>query len=588
MLLQKATRITAFRTSTRSLGKLLRLFSFNCQSLWRPVFPFLAFSILTCVQVYAQRMDTISGPYYTTKDSLQYKMEAGGEKWIRGSRNEDFQVFLKYKRPAEHAGQVSYYGDATLYWLNGVGEIELAAAGITQQNADSFIYHVTANDSAELVSWTRPQEFRSVKGLTFAYLGKFQVGGKLIKLEIYKAGNYRGRSVSIFNSLYLPAAQLRSVVINHNNQYLFRPYKQHHIPSNKQFHFDRTKWEKGKLQFNWSDSINHLAVEMEPTIQDDMYNVYLKRSVAGRTDTVYVSNAWEKSYYSPRPFLRINSSFFNHPGQYEILVIPEAPEQFKRNTTAQTIPIPFEVIASETTMFSLQQVMMVLGIVLLGGSLLFAYYLKLHRNRLTHAAQQQEIARLQLTSVRAQLNPHFMYNALAGIQNLINKNEISSANLYLSQFARITRNVLDEQKTEFVSITEEIKMLHDYLQMEQMRFSFQYEIDSHDNIDSTNTEIPAMLLQPFVENAVKHGIAPMRQGGRIGISLGKAGQNILVLIRDNGTGFNSAHQFVGKGLKLSKKRIELFNSFHKETPICLEVSSGVKGTLVSITLKNWL
>jgi hypothetical protein len=407
-------------------------------------------------------------------------------------------------------------------------------------------------------------------------------------LELYKKGYYADRNITVFNSLYLPPAKLQYVVINHTNQYLFRPHQQHYIPNSKQFHFDKKQWEQDGIRFSWSDSINHLAVQMEPTIQNDLYNVYLKRTVDGKTDTAYVSNAWEQSYYSHAPLLRINSSYFNRPGRYEVLVVPELPNEFRRNTMAKAVSVPFTVLTSETTMFSLQQVLLWLGLLLLAGSLLFAFFNRRNQRKLALAAQQQEMARLELTSVRAQLNPHFMFNALAGIQNLINKNEIPAANSYLSRFARITRGVLDAHKTDRVSIAEELKLLHDYLQMEQLRFGFQYAIEADEALDAVNTEIPSMLLQPFIENAVKHGVAPLKEDGRITVKMWQQQQNLVMEIRDNGHGFDPVQPSGGMGMELSKKRIQLFNNMNRATPIHLQVQPETGGTQIIITLENWL
>ena len=132
-----------------------------------------------------------------------------------------------------------------------------------------------------------------------------------------------------------------------------------------------------------------------------------------------------------------------------------------------------------------------------------------------NAKLQKEIAKLQLNSIRSQLNPHFLFNALSGIQNLINKNEIDNANKYLSKFARLTRNVLDDK--ELISLAQEKALLDDYLQMEQLRFGFNYEINAVENLDLNNIEIPSMLLQPFVENAIKHGIASKNNEGSVEI-----------------------------------------------------------------------
>ena len=101
----------------------------------------------------------------------------------------------------------------------------------------------------------------------------------------------------------------------------------------------------------------------------------------------------------------------------------------------------------------------------------------------------------------------------------MNKNETENANKYLSKFARLTRNVLDDK--ELISLSQEKTLLDDYLQMEQLRFGFKYEINTSANLDLENTEIPSMLLQPFVENAVKHGMAQKADNGKITIVFNK-------------------------------------------------------------------
>src|SRR5690606_4715961 len=141
---------------------------------------------------------------------------------------------------------------------------------------------------------------------------------------------------------------------------------------------------------------------------------------------------------------------------------------------------------------------------------------KRNKKKLAENEQQKNTAKLQLNSIRSQLNPHFLFNALSGIQNLMNKNEIDNANKYLSKFARLTRNVLDGK--ELISLSQEKTLLDDYLQMEQLRFGFKYEINHSENLDLDNIEIPSMLLQPFVENAVKHGISEKATDGKITVT----------------------------------------------------------------------
>ena len=228
----------------------------------------------------------------------------------------------------------------------------------------------------------------------------------------------------------------------------------------------------------------------------------------------------------------------------------------------------------------------ILPVVLVALIIFMAIRLYKKTDESKNAKLQQQIAKLQLNSVRSQLNPHFLFNALSGIQNLMNKNELDNANKYLSKFARLTRNVLDDK--ELISLSQEKTLLDDYLQMEQLRFGFSYEIRVDDNLDLENIEIPSMLLQPFVENAVKHGIASKTTGGNIGIAIIKNGNNLVLTVADNGKGFDTNKKYEGLGLSLSKNRISLLNSIYKETPFVLTINTSGTGTKINLTLTDWL
>ncbi|RZL35080.1 MAG: sensor histidine kinase, partial [Pedobacter sp.] len=108
------------------------------------------------------------------------------------------------------------------------------------------------------------------------------------------------------------------------------------------------------------------------------------------------------------------------------------------------------------------------------------------------------------------------------------------------------------------------------------------------NLDLENIEIPSMLLQPFVENAVKHGIASKNADGKIAVSFSNHGKNLLLTVSDNGKGFNADEKYEGLGLSLSKNRISLLNSIYKETPFVLAINSSNAGTKINLTLTDWL
>jgi two-component system, LytTR family, sensor kinase len=182
-----------------------------------------------------------------------------------------------------------------------------------------------------------------------------------------------------------------------------------------------------------------------------------------------------------------------------------------------------------------------------------------------------------------------MFNALSSIQNLMNKNDIEGANRYLGKFSGLTRKVLDSSDAEMISLEDEFIILEDYIQMEQLRFGFMYEIITGEKINTTNIEVPAMLLQPFVENAVKHGVSALNKDGKIRILASRIQNDLILQVEDNGAGF-SEESINGnsKGIKLVKERIALLNqSFGSET-LELKINSGKSGTTVILKLKNWV
>jgi LytS/YehU family sensor histidine kinase len=131
-------------------------------------------------------------------------------------------------------------------------------------------------------------------------------------------------------------------------------------------------------------------------------------------------------------------------------------------------------------------------------------------------------------------------------------------------------------------------LLDDYLQMEQLRFGFKYEINRSENLALDNIEIPSMLLQPFVENAVKHGISKKATDGKIIITFNKHANDLVLTVTDNGNGFDTEKKNNGLGLVLSDSRIALLNSIYKENRFTLATHSTANGTKISLTLTDWL
>ena len=167
------------------------------------------------------------------------------------------------------------------------------------------------------------------------------------------------------------------------------------------------------------------------------------------------------------------------------------------------------------------------------ASIVFFYFL--NRNI---KAKKRANQLLELKSLRTQMNPHFIFNALNSVNNFIAKNDEKAANKYLSEFSHLMRMVLDYSKKDFISLREEIELNALYLKLEHFRFrdKFEYTFDNNIEGQELEVEVPPMLIQPFIENAVWHGLRYRTDMGKLSVSFAKKENNIVVTITDNGIG----------------------------------------------------
>ncbi|MBO9202569.1 MULTISPECIES: sensor histidine kinase [Niastella] len=221
-------------------------------------------------------------------------------------------------------------------------------------------------------------------------------------------------------------------------------------------------------------------------------------------------------------------------------------------------------------------------------SAIYLFYRLIKQQRRTRAAEakKQQLA-LELKAIHTQLNPHFIFNSLSSIQGLINTNEIKAANQYLSEFGTLMRNTLTGKDKNFTTLAEDISTIDNYLKLEQLRFGFLYSISTDENIDVRETEVPFLLLQPIVENAVKHGVGGMQDGGVITLTFRREDNNLIASVADNGKGFSDKAK-TGYGLKLTRDRITLLNQTMSDRSLALAIEDNVPGTLVKINFINWL
>jgi hypothetical protein len=211
-----------------------------------------------------------------------------------------------------------------------------------------------------------------------------------------------------------------------------------------------------------------------------------------------------------------------------------------------------------------------------------------------HVEWKTNLIRVEQDTLLAQMNPHFIFNSLNSVQKYIMDNEKESAHNYLQMFASLMRKVLENSSQPTITLSEEIATLELYLKLESLRFDsgFDYEIFVQDD-DIRHFEIPTMLLQAFVENAVWHGLMNKKSRGKIDLRFSKIDKKrILCEIEDNGIGRKKAAEYKlkdrikykSKGTMIVKKRIELLNLKAPKKITCETIDLEEKNTQLTGTL----
>ena len=181
----------------------------------------------------------------------------------------------------------------------------------------------------------------------------------------------------------------------------------------------------------------------------------------------------------------------------------------------------------------------------------------------------QEITEMESQAFRAQMNPHFIFNALNSIKGLVIRKEIDKAADYISEFSNLVRSVLDHSIQKTISLHEEIETLKKYIALEAMRFqgAFDYQLNIADDVDTENIQVPPILLQPFVENAIWHGFSQNNRPNILSIDIVVRGNDLCITVEDNGvgrkqSGINKIQK--SHGVAITRQRIFNFSGDQKK------------------------
>jgi ligand-binding sensor domain-containing protein len=219
--------------------------------------------------------------------------------------------------------------------------------------------------------------------------------------------------------------------------------------------------------------------------------------------------------------------------------------------------------------------------------------------RFKHLKRREKMLRTvtesKLKALRAQMDPHFMFNSLMAIQNLVKKGNNEEAKKYIAHFAKLMRLTLENSRDEFVPLSNEIETLRNYLELQLLRKinSFEYSFDIDPEIDVENVSIPPMLAQPFIENALEHGIFPELKKGLIKVSIRRKDDYLVLEIEDNGVGLkqsmvnknDSRKEHKSLATTITKERLALLNGGNDDITFTIEDLMDVTHTSCGTRVK---
>lgn len=471
--------------------------------------------------------------------------------------------------------QLYTYDSSDVYFLT---------PGIFKSNAQQYEYRIMLNGTTTIKPWGEITSFAdSSFGLNDFKKGMGFLGGyrttwnNFILIELRKKNADTAFCASIVYWKPIKPVILDIFTANELNIFLSlvkNPYQA------KTYSENQSRW-KQRYKASDIDSSTSLPKRLLLEQSDDNLIFYLQGNIYKKEALEYrvIKDNDPDSRFKPNDF---DNSFIwlkgIGPGNYKLEIRYRSQRHNITTFSFYKRPLWYQQM-----LFKL-----VVAVVLL--SLVFLLIRLWQQQRKTIAEKQKkEKLNLELKALRSQLNPHFIFNALSSIQGLVNKNDLDAANHYLTEFSSLLRESLKNKDAEYISLDKELKILETYIKLEQLRFRFRYDIQLEEGLRASEIEIPALLIQPLVENAIKHGAGPAYEAGILTIRFSSANKNLIIDISDNGNGFENGSASTGFGLTLVKERIALLNQslYHQVIQLSIESRRGGP-TLVHLLFENWL
>jgi tetratricopeptide (TPR) repeat protein len=296
--------------------------------------------------------------------------------------------------------------------------------------------------------------------------------------------------------------------IDNTGTYYFNDSLKHAIATGEDIHFPISQLRRRYYAWHRSYGIYKLLWESYISTEDFEKATQIREPWEAVLDSIYV-------YQRNKNVLAINVSYETEKKEEEIIRLDKE-NQLKELQLRQTSWI-------------------IGGLVIIVLMIIAMAVILIRQNKLKN---EQHTLVLQQRLFRLQMNPHFLYNSLASIQNFIITKKPSEASSYLSKFSKLVRQILNSSASEYISLEEELNSIENYISLQKIRYRdmFDYRIDKEESIDAETTSIPPMLAQPFIENSIEHGFKNKNSKGFIHINIKKKQDYFILEIEDNGVG----------------------------------------------------
>jgi tetratricopeptide (TPR) repeat protein len=330
-------------------------------------------------------------------------------------------------------------------------------------------------------------------------------------------------------------------------------------------------------------------------------DVYGQGEVWEKLSTIYENEGKHKEAFGAyKKFIVLRDSIFNDEKKEQVTRMEMRYNFQKKEDSLQSDHDRKTLIAaSEIKRQSTIKAFIAWGSLILFATGLASFILYKKRRDARQKQQQAEfnaeVANTEMKALRAQMNPHFIFNSLNSISDYITKNDTRSADRYLIKFAKLMRTILENSEQKDVLLCDDLKALELYMQLEALRMNnkFTYEIEVDEAVDKEVTLVPPLILQPFVENSIWHGIAKKEGPGKIKIQIKMEGNDMInCIVEDNGIGRKQSTQLkalsaqkekTSVGMKITQARIDILNRI-KNTNAAVQLFDLAEGLRVEVKL----